>query len=316
MSETAELKLRTGYILKDYRIEGVMGGGGFSIVYRAFVIRTKAKVVIKEFCPEGLVRRMPGGRLQPASENQVPTYQAGIRRFFAEASALNTVNHPNIVNVSNVFRANNTVYMIMDYEKGTNLKDYIKKHGGTLSERFMRVVFPPLIAGVDSLHRHKMLHLDIKPANILLRQGGRPLLLDFGAVQSIDAQPSGQPQTLTKGFAAIEQHNHQQLGPYSDVYGLGASMYASLTGMAPPAASEREKKDSYRPATRLLARRYDKRLLEAIDWALQLRAKDRPQTAMQLLLGAFGDPNEPITADLETERRGLLDFLGLKRNRS
>ena len=138
-------RLSRGFLINEYRIDRVLGGGGFSLVYRAYHIRTQAKVVIKEFCPESLVRRMPGGRIVPLSDEAAFIFQAGIKRFFDEASALSKVHHPNIVRVSHVFRANETVYMVMDYERGTDLRAYIKRQSKSLSQRFLEACFPPLL---------------------------------------------------------------------------------------------------------------------------------------------------------------------------
>jgi serine/threonine protein kinase len=290
-----ELKtqLQRGNILREYRIDSMLGGGGFSKVYLAIHIPTKNKVVIKEYCPEDMTMRMPGGRVVPVSKDKAAAYAAGIKRFFSEASALVKVNHPNIVRVSNVFRANNTVYMVMDYEKGTDLRWYIKKHSAGLSEKFLYTVFPELLTGVDAMHALGLLHLDIKPANVLLRPGGRPLLLDFGAAQHyLIGSHSPWAQTLTVGFAPPEQHERGHLGPWSDIYAIGATMYSCISGRAPQAAPDRVKKDKLTPAVKAFGRRYSKHLLQTIDWALKLDYRERPRTAREMLAAGFAEQME------------------------
>jgi serine/threonine protein kinase len=297
--------LSRGYILHGYCFEKPIGGGGFSQVYLATALDRHEPVVIKEYLPSLQARRMEDQRVEPASQHTDSLYRQGIKRFFEEASALAHIRHPNIVQVLDIFRANNTVYMVMRFEQGHDLRWYIKRKNGGLSERFLRTVFPPLLLGLKTLHDHQMLHLDIKPANILLRPGGNPLLLDFGAVRPVVIQrkPPG-PHTLTVGFAPIEQHQGGHLGPWTDLYAIGASMLTCISGRPPPPATKRVAKDRYRPAARLFAKRYSAQLLEAIDWCLQLHQLERPQNVQALL--DFLDParrHEP--AEPEGGRLGL-----------
>lgn len=281
--------LPPGYLIKGYRIDKVIGGGGFSVVYLATQLETREQVAIKEYVPGGQARRAETGRLEPLSEQTGGPYRQGIKRFFDEGAALSKVNHPNIVRVTNFFRANNTVYMVMQYEQGKDLRWYIKRHGGRLSERFLRTVFPEILAGLDELHRNGLLHLDIKPANIFLRPGGKPLLLDFGAAQGPALNNETGPNTLTPGFAPIEQHQKIPLGPWTDFYAFGASMWACITGRAPPTAIERSLKDKLKPASKEFARRYSPQLLQVVDWCLQMQPADRPQS-VQALQELFAQP--------------------------
>jgi serine/threonine protein kinase len=276
--------LPKGYELNGYRIEKTIGGGGFSLVYLATALGTDKKVVIKEYLPSTQSRRLEDSRVEPLNEEFANAYRQGIKRFFDEASALAKVNHPNIVRVENFFRANNTVYMVMRHEQGKDLRWYIKSKSGNLSEKFIRTVFPKLLLGLRELHNNRLLHLDIKPANIFLRPGGKPLLLDFGAAQGsiVGNKPVG-PYTLTMGFAPIEQHMSGHLGPWTDMYAIGASMWSCISGRPPPPATDRAIKDSYKPATRTYARRYSNQLLEAIDWCLQMNQLERPQNVQALL---------------------------------
>ena len=276
--------LAKGQLLNGYRIEKAIGGGGFSLVYLATQMEEQRRVAIKAYLPSAQARRVDDSRVEPLSESLAGAYRQGIRRFFDEESALAKVNHPNIVRVENFFRANNTAYMVMRYEQGKDLRWYIKHKSGKLSERFIRTIFPQLLLGLRELHENRLLHLDIKPANIFLRPGGKPLLLDFGAARASVAgsRPSG-PQTLTIGYAPIEQHMGGHLGPWTDMYAIGASMWACISGKAPPAATQRAIKDSRRPAVRLFARLYSPQLLEAIDWCLEMNQLERPQNAQALL---------------------------------
>lgn len=301
--------LPKGYTLSHYRIEKAMSGGGFSVVYLANDEKTGEPVAIKEYLPITQAQRVDDGRVEPLTEGEATGYRQGIKRFFDEAAALAKINHPNIVRVVNFFRANNTVYMVMRYEHGRDLRWYIKRKNGRLSEHVLRAIFPPLLLGLREVHVNNMLHLDIKPANIFLRPGGNPLLLDFGAarISIIGNRPVG-PFTLTLGFAPIEQHLGGHIGPWSDVYAIGASMWSCISGRPPPPATERREKDTYKPASRQYARHYSPQLLEAIDWCLQFHQLDRPQNVQDLL-----DFMNPLhTTDPAPAAGNLLSRLGLR----
>ncbi|MFQ5937262.1 MAG: serine/threonine protein kinase [Acidiferrobacterales bacterium] len=277
--------LPNGFLLATYRIEKTLGGGGFSIVYLATDVESGAQVAIKEYLPLDQARRLEDASVESISGETSTTFRKGIKRFFDEAAALAKVSHPNIVHVTDFFRANNTVYLVMEYERGKDLRSYIKRHAGRLSEKFIRKVFPQLLLGLYELHKNQLLHLDIKPANIYLRPGGRPLLLDFGAARMLgmeNEKPQG-PHTLTLGFAPIEQHRHREVGPWTDLYAIGATMWACMSGRAPPPATERAVRDTFKPAVRAFPRRYSKALLEAVDWCLLMDSAGRPQSVQELL---------------------------------
>jgi len=301
--------LPNGQMLNHYRVEKPIGGGGFSIVYLAVDEKTGEQVAIKEYLPSNQAHRGEESRVEPITEEAAAAYRQGIKRFFDEAAALAKVNHPNIVRVVNFFRANNTVYMVMRYEHGKDLRWYIKRKNGRLSENVLRAIFPPLLLGLRDVHNNNLLHLDIKPANIFLRPGGNPLLLDFGAARNsvVESRHAG-PYTLTLGFAPIEQHLGGHVGPWSDVYAIGASMWSCISGRPPPPATDRRAKDTYRPAARQFARQYSNQLLESIDWCLQFHQLDRPQSVQNLL-----DFMNPLrTSENEPAEDSLLARLGLR----
>ena len=275
--------LPPGHLLRHYRIAKTLGGGGFSIVYLALDTTQQRPVVIKEYLPSTQARRGDSAAVESLSAETSVTFKQGIKRFFEEAATLAKVNHPSIVRVLDVFRDNNTVYLVMNHEQGKDLRWYIKRHG-RLSEKFIRTVFPPLLLGLRELHSHNLLHLDVKPANIFLRPGGNPLLLDFGATQPAYAgnRVLG-AHTLTPGYAPIEQHRRGHLGPWTDLYAVGASMWTCMSGKAPPPALKRAEKDRYKPAVRSFGRRYSRPLLETVDWCLLMDQTMRPQTAQEMI---------------------------------
>lgn len=308
MKTKLENALPPGYVLRQYRIVRTLGGGGFSIVYLAEDTQRQQSVVIKEYLPSSQAKRGVDESVESLSAETDASFRQGIKRFFDEAAALAKINHPSIVRVLDFFRDNNTVYLVMNYEEGKDLGSYIKQRRGGLSERFLRTVFPQLLLGLRELHASNLLHLDIKPPNIFLRPGGKPLLLDFGA-----AQPAYRENrvlgahTLTLGYAPLEQHKRGHLGPWTDLYAFGASMWACMSGKSPPPAPERAQRDKYKPAIRAYSGRYSRQLLEAVDWCLKMDQTERPQTVQQLL----DFLNQPIAPETESDNGVLGRFLKL-----
>lgn len=301
----AQLALPEGYLLHHYRLAKVLGLGGFSVVYLGFDTLKHTRVVVKEYMPTNQATRRDGTTVEALTGQSDTAFRIGIKRFFEEAAALAKIKHPNIVHVTDFFRENNTVYMVMRYEPGKDLRSYIRSHR-RLSEKFIRRVFPELLEGLKALHTHELLHLDIKPANIYLRPGGHPMLLDFGAAQMAYTEKKRHVQTLTQGFAPPEQHQQGHLGPWTDLYALGASMWSCMSGHAPPPSPERLKRDTHKPAVKQFAGHYSKPLLEMIDWCLRLDQTERPQSTDQLI--------EAFKALPEATENGisLFERLGLK----
>lgn len=286
------ISLAPGTRLEEFIIEEKLGGGGFSIVYLAGCEGDGAPhVVLKEYMPRKLAYRGEDGQtIHTNDEKAAEQFAHGRRLFFQEANTLAGLKHPNIVNVINFFRANSTVYMVMEYQKGVNLQEYIKRHKGGLSETFIYHVFLPLLDGLKLIHSKGLLHLDIKPGNIHLRRGGNPLLLDFGAVHEMQQSRQYQPgQVLTLGFCPTEQSMAGgYVGPWSDIYAIGATMRACIEGVAPPPAEERRMQDTMKPAVEAFKKGYSERILKAIDWAMEVDPMYRPQSVDELL-EAMGD---------------------------
>lgn len=276
--------LTPGLKLDNYKIESVLGGGGFSIVYLAHD-NDNNKVVIKEYMPSRIATRSEKNEVIPNSDLNTERFAHGRRLFFQEASTLVNLKHHNIVNVINFFRANGTVYMVMDYEEGVNLQNYIKKHKGNLSEALLGAVFIPLLEGLSLIHSSGLLHLDIKPGNIHLRNGADPLLLDFGAVHEMMHSRQFQPnQVITPGFSPTEQLDPGgYVGPWTDIYAIGATIRACIEGTPPPPSPKRREKDTMRPAINAFRKKYSAELLKAIDWSMEVDPMIRPQKVEQLL---------------------------------
>lgn len=285
MPPQANVPLSPGYQLDEYRIERQLSLGGFSIVYLA-LDKAGTPVAIKEYLPNSLALRSEGDALPSIAEENVAAFRYGMKCFFEEGRALAKLSHPNVVRVLNFFRANETVYMVMHYERGRTLQEHIQKHKGEIRESFIRAVFTRLLNGLREVHTHKLLHLDIKPSNIYLRNDGTPVLLDFGAArQTLSSDTPLLKPMYTPGFAAPEQYNNARrelLGPWTDIYSVGASMYACLASAAPQAADARCDKDLLAPAVKRWSGKYSQQLLETIDWCMRLNHMDRPQSVFAL----------------------------------
>lgn len=289
--------LPPGHAIDGYRFERQISMGGFSIVYLA-TDPQGTPVAIKEYLPQSLAERKVGLVPQVAPANR-EAYQNGMMAFYEEGIALARLNHPNVVRVTNFLRAHDTVYLVMRYEQGRTLHEHIRKHHGEFTENFMRGVFMRLLAGLREVHANKLLHLDIKPSNIWLRTDGNPVLLDFGATRQALFQqnaPELRP-VYTPGYAAPEQYGTPgtlgDQGPWTDVYAVGASMYACLAAAAPQPADLRMIDDKLVPAAQRWAGRYSPQLLDTIDQCMRLDPLARPQSAFglqRLLAAPYSNP--------------------------
>lgn len=283
MATSKNQTLPIGYILQDYIITQVLSTGGFSFVYLAQDLNKKT-VAIKEYMPTGLALREDGATVLLGTDDDAATFKHGLKCFFEEGLALAKIDHKNIVRVTNFFRENNTVYMVMQYERGKSLQDYILSQAEPVSEKFVRRVFGELLNGLREVHTQKLLHLDIKPANIYIRNDGSPVLLDFGSArQTLTQVQSKLSPSYTPGFAPPEQYfERRQLGPWSDIYSVGASMYSCLVRSAPIAANLRVKQDFLAPAVKVGKGIYTQELLQIIDNSLKLDYMQRPQSVFSL----------------------------------
>jgi serine/threonine protein kinase len=294
MQSQANQPLPEGTALQKYRILRVLAAGGFSFVYLAHD-ENEAPVAIKEYLPATLALRA-NGAAQPQVPAQVSSedlakFRAGMKCFFEEAGAIAHLEHPNVVRVLDFFRANDTVYLVMRYERGRSLQEHIKRRRGALEELWVRNTFAQLLDGLREVHAHKLLHLDIKPANVYLRNDGSPVLIDFGAArQVLSSEGMKLPPTYTPGFAPPEMHvKRELLGPWSDIYSVGATMYACFAAAAPQSAAARLENDLVAPASRAFAGKYAPELLEIVDWCLRLDHLQRPQSVLALQKALLGE---------------------------
>lgn len=271
--------LATGSMLHEYRIDGVLGQGGFGITYLATDVNLNARVAIKEYLPADFAHRSADHSVFPLWPEDRTLYQEGLDSFLVEARTLATFRHANIVRVARFFEANHTAYAVLEYEKGKSLKQWWVKQL-SLPEQELLTLLLPLLDGLAIVHESGFLHRDIKPDNIYVREeNGSLVLLDFGSARETDCHdPAVMSNVVTPGYAPAEQYVGGEQGPWTDIYALGSTLYWMVAGAKPPPANTRiEDYDPMEPAVQAGKGRYSEDFLRAIDWALKPQAKDRPQ---------------------------------------
>lgn len=274
--------------LDKMQITRVIGGGGFSIVYLGKMLDQNDEeqaVAIKEYFPAKLARRGENRKVIAKDEKSEKYFKQGRKLFFQEASILASLEHENIVKILGFTQAYGTVYSAMPYHRGLSLQAYIKKQGKHRSEKFIRSIFIPVLEGLKAVHDLGLLHLDIKPGNIYLRQSASPILLDFGAAHKLALSADSRMfPVVSHGFSPPEQSKRKaKLGPWSDLYAIGATMRSCIEAKPPPAAKDRVKKNNMPPATAIFKERYSSHFLRAIDWAMTLDPVKRPQSIEEFL---------------------------------
>jgi serine/threonine protein kinase len=283
MPSQANIPLPPGYQLLDYRIEKVLSSGGFSIVYLARDAN-EGPVAIKEYLPSAVALRTEGTAVRIDLPEHQSAFRHGLKCFFEEGRALAKIRHPNVVRVENFFRANETVYMVMQYVRGRTLQYHVQSNRDQFTEPFMRRFFSNLLNGLREVHIHKLIHLDIKPANVYVNMDGTPVLLDFGAARlGLSDDHKRLRPMYTQGFAAPEQYRQDAtLGPWTDIYSVGATMYSCLTGSPPLGADLRAAGEKLAPASELAADRFSQHFLDIIDWCMELDHHKRPHSVFSL----------------------------------
>tara|TARA_R110002073_G_scaffold101170_3_gene229995 strand:+ start:1182 stop:4037 length:2856 start_codon:yes stop_codon:yes gene_type:complete len=278
--------LKTGHALHWYRIDKVLGQGGFGITYLAHDPNLDQLVAIKEYLPMELAVRDGDNSVYPASSANGERYQWGLDRFIAEARTLAKFKHPAIVRVLSVFEENNTAYMVMEYEQGESLQQVLDRRK-TLNEEELIPILAPLLDGLELIHASGFIHRDIKPANIYIRRDQSPVLLDFGSArQALGEQTKSLTSIVSPGYAPFEQYysKSDRQGPWTDIYSLAATMYRAISGVMPMDAIDRSEailkaeRDIFVSAGEIGEGRYTPEFMAALDHALNFNEKKRPQT--------------------------------------
>ena len=271
--------LPLGTMLLEYRLDSVLGAGGFGITYLAYDTNLELKVAIKEFLPTELAVRSSDGSIVPISTGTEYDYKWGLDRFLQEARVLAKFSHPNIVTVSRYFEANGTAYMVMNYESGVSFSQMLRRLAQPDEELLMRIILP-LLDGMHAVHMAGFLHRDIKPSNIFIRDTGVPVLLDFGAARlAMGASTQTITSVLTPGYAPLEQYSKDgNQGPWTDIYSFAAVCYRAVVGEHPPDVVTRLKDDQVLPALIDARARFSNGFLHAINRGLEVDEKKRPQS--------------------------------------
>jgi serine/threonine protein kinase len=292
-----------------YVIERVLGQGGFGITYLARDTNLDQPVAIKEYLPVDVAARRPDSGVGSRTDGSRERYKWGLDRFIKEARMLARFDHPNIVRVHSVFELSNTAYMVMRFEAGESFSRLLDTRGTVGEDELLRILLP-VLDGLALVHAAGFIHRDIKPDNIQIRADGSPVLLDFGSARTA----VGKAHTLTilvaPGYSPFEQYygSSENQGPWTDVYGLGATCYRAIAGRAPLDAIARSKgilsaaRDAIVPAAVVGAGRYSARLLAAVDHALAFSEKDRPQTIAEWRKELVGNGGAPVAVP-RTETR-------------
>ena len=290
MTNLAALPVGTR-LAEDYRIDRVLGAGGFGITYLAEETPLARQVTIKEYFPVDFAIRDTNQAAQPRSGDVTGDYQWGLDRFLDEARTLARFDHPNIVRVYRFFRENNSGFMVLHFEDGKSFKAWLKSLGRAPRQHELDRVVPPLLDALALIHGSDFLHRDIAPDNIIIRTDGSPVLIDFGSARSDIAQHSRTVSALVKpGYSPYEQYatTGRQQGPWTDIYSLGATLYQAVTGKRPPDSPSRMVEDELVPARDAAISAYRPGFLAAIDAALALDVNARPRSDRRMAQAALG----------------------------
>jgi serine/threonine protein kinase len=291
--------LPAGSSVQEYRVEKLLGVGGFGLTYLATDGNLNLRVALKEYLPGEIALRGPGQTIGPRSADAAETFGWGKQRFLDESRTLASFRHPNIVRVMRFFEANGSAYMVMEFVEGAALGDWIKARR-PLAEAQAAAIAAPLLDGLEVVHSAGFMHRDIKPGNIYVRDDGSPVLLDFGSARQRSAELTA---VVTPGYAPFEQYHTQgNQGPWSDLYALAGVLYWMVTGNPPAEAAARVREDKMPGALTVGDHtRFRAEFLTAIDWALSPFEDKRPQSVAEWRAKLLLD-NKPSKVEAKTEK--------------
>ena len=309
---TYQRPLTVGEMIDVFRIERVLGAGGFGITYLATDTTLNCQVALKEYFPQNAWREQHSRVVRTNEGDSSQSFQVGLERFHKEGQALALFSHPNIVRVKRLLVANSTAYLVMDYEHGETLESYLQRLGRPLTYQEAEAIFDPLLDGLRAIHERNLLHLDIKPANIFLRGDGIPVLIDFGGARHQLGQASRLVSFLvaSDGYAPNEQYSGSQLQPSTDIYAVGATLYFSITGRVPADSPIRANAlidgvaDPLLPVSQLVrGGAYPSHFLQALEASLDMRAANRPRSVREFQQWLFIPPQAPPQPPLPPQPR-------------
>ncbi|WP_394779120.1 protein kinase [Undibacterium sp.] len=283
--------LPIGSRLGDFEITGIVGEGGFGIVYLAFDHSLRRTVAIKEYMPVALAGRGVDDSVLIRSTRHSDAFGAGLESYINEARLLAQFDHPSLVKVYRFWKQNKTAYMAMQYYEGHTLKHIAEFTPETINEAWLTNMLRAIIGALETLYSAQILHRDISPENIMIQHSGVPVLLDFGAARQVIG---GTPQDLTvilkPSFAPVEQYADDAnliQGQWTDIYALCAVAYSVITRKTPPSSVTRMIKDPMQRLQDLAPPGYSHAFLAAIDQGLSVLPEFRPQSTdeFRTLLG-------------------------------
>ncbi len=288
MSKLKPASLPPDTVIGGYRVVRKISAGGFGVVYLA-VDKEGQQVAVKEYLPSALTMRDAGALVPQVAPEKLSLYRLGLKSFFEEGRSLAQISHPSVVSVLNFFRQNETVYMVMNYLEGATLQDFIVtardlKKQKVFRESTIRSLFDEILRGLRIVHQHKMLHLDLKPANIFITDDNKAVMLDFGAAREVLNKEGNFTRPMyTPGFAAPEMYRRDStMGPWTDIYAIGACIYSCMQGYPPNDAPQRLEKDRLALSLTRMRGVYSDNLIEVVEWCMSLDPLSRPQSVFAL----------------------------------
>ncbi|MBV6388436.1 MAG: Serine/threonine-protein kinase PknD [Nitrosomonas europaea] len=293
--------LPVGTVLEEFEITGIIGRGGFGIVYLAYDHSLQRQVALKEYMPAALAVRDQGITISIKSEQYQETFQTGLRSFINEARLLAQFDHPSLIKVYRFWESNGTAYMVMPFYQGITLKETLRAMHHPPDEAWLKHLLAQLLDALDILHKDHCFHRDIAPDNILILSDGHAVLLDFGAARRVISNMTQNLTVILKpGYAPVEQYAETTSvtqGPWTDMYALAAVTYFAITGKVPPPSVSRMIADTFIPLSQTTAdRRYSADFLEGINRTLAVRPENRPQNIDELRI-LLDIPQRQTTAE-------------------
>jgi len=283
--------LPIGTRLHDFEITGILGEGGFGIVYIAFDHSLQRSVAIKEYMPGVLAARSRDHGIRVRADRHKETFDVGLKSFINEARFLAQFDHPALVKVYRFWEQNHTAYTAMQYYEGRTIKDIVNTTPAVVTEAWCRKVLQQILEALEMLYTMRILHRDVSPDNIIVQESGDAVLLDFGSArQIIGDRTRGLTVILKPGYAPVEQYAGDaslDQGAYTDIYALSAVIYFAICKEPPATSIARMVKDPMLPLAERGIEGYSREFLHAIDKGLAVMAHERPQTidAFRELLG-------------------------------
>lgn len=280
--------LPSGKKLRQYKVLKVLGAGGFGVTYLANDETLDKLFAVKEYFPDDFALR--NGVTVKAKSRHADDFAWAKNRFIEEARVLARFHHLNIVKVIQIFEANNTAYMVQKYERGRNLKAWLEEIGDAPTQTELDCVVEPLLVALELIHRNNLLHLDVAPDNIMIRDDGTPVLLDFGSAKDAVAQRTKNIAAVVKpGYSPVELYSSRGSGqgPWSDIYAFAATLYHAVTGEAPHEATERLLTDGFVSSKLKAKGKFRATFFDAVDWGLRVAPKDRPQSIAEWRTALF-----------------------------